>query len=89
LRTAPRARLHLFNQLQNEIKTIEQTFDARSRLLRNGITVRLAHGSRRSREDRASEASRRREARRCAQSAPLTPARGNRCRGTLPVSARR
>jgi hypothetical protein len=35
-------RLHLFNQLQNEIKTIEQTFDARSRLLRNGITVRLA-----------------------------------------------
>jgi hypothetical protein len=25
--------------------TIEQTFDARSRLLRNGITVRLAHGS--------------------------------------------
>jgi hypothetical protein len=38
-------RLHLFNQLQNEIKTIEQTFDARSRLLRNGITVRLAHGS--------------------------------------------
>src|ERR1700722_6316515 len=38
-------RLHLFNQLQNEIKTIKQTFDARSRLLRNGITVRLAHGS--------------------------------------------
>ena len=38
-------RLHLFNQLQNEIKTIEQTFDARSRLLRNGITIRLAHSS--------------------------------------------
>src|SRR5580693_7354597 len=38
-------RLHLFNQLQNEIKTIEQTFDARSRLLRNGLAVRLAQGS--------------------------------------------
>src|ERR1700737_1261025 len=38
-------RLHLFNQLQNEIKAIEQTFNTRFRLLRNGIAVRLAHGS--------------------------------------------
>ena len=37
--------LHLFNQLQNELESVEQTFDTRFRLLRNAIAVRLARGS--------------------------------------------
>ena len=35
-------KLHLLNQLQNEIESIEQTFDPRFRLWRNGIAIRLA-----------------------------------------------
>ena len=35
----------MFNQPQNELELIEQTFDTRFRLLRNGIAVRLPHGS--------------------------------------------
>ena len=35
-------RLHLIDQLQDEFKSIEQTFDTRFRLLRDGIAVRLA-----------------------------------------------
>src|SRR6185437_13167653 len=35
-------RLHLVNQLEDEIESIEQTFDTRSRLLRDRIAARLA-----------------------------------------------
>jgi hypothetical protein len=38
-------RLNLFDQFQNEIETIKQTFDTRSCHWRNGIAVRLAQGS--------------------------------------------
>src|SRR5208282_2443204 len=35
-------RLHLVNQLEDKIESIEETFDARSRLLRDRIAARLA-----------------------------------------------